>query len=151
MPITMWMPHWEPGLQSFMEEVEKSFEDFFDRQTVLRVQEARWLPPVDVYETKTDVVVVIDLPAVDPKDVRVSITGDVLSIEGERVRDDPVGAEGYYRSERFYGPFQRVIDLPAEVAADDAKAGYKDGVLRISVPKRNYVVQKEIKIKVTGE
>ena len=151
MSITMWRPYWESGLQNFMEEVERSFEDFFGRQTVSRVQEAGWLPPVDVYETKTDVVVVVDLPAVDSQDVRVSITGDVLTIEGERKRDDVVGAEGYYRSERFSGPFQRVIDLPAEVTADDAKASYKDGVLRISIPRRNYVVQKEIKIKVTGE
>ncbi len=151
MPITVWRPYWETGLQSFMEEVERSFEDFFGRHAVPQVQETEWVPPVDLYETKTDVVVVMDLPAIDSKRLIVSITGNLLSVEGERKTDDPEGAEAYFRSERYFGPFQRRIDLPSEVAADEAKASYKDGVLRITIPKVRYVAQKEIKISVTGE
>ena len=150
MPITVWGPRWETGLQSFMEEVERSFEGFFSRQT-LPVKGQPWLPLVDVFETETDVVAVIDLPAVDAEALRVSVTGDLLTVEGERVSQETAGIEGHYLSERPSGFFQRAIKLPTEVEADEAKAGYQDGVLKVVIPKARLVVQKEIKIRVTGE
>lgn len=151
MAIMTWRPYWETGLQGFMEEVERSFEDFFGRQTVPRVRDERWLPPVDVYETAGEVVVVLDLPGVDLKDIKVSITGQVVTVEGERRREEPAEAEGYFHRERTFGEFVRMVNLPEDVRSDEAKALYKDGVLRVTIPKVGYTLQKEIKIKVTGE
>jgi HSP20 family protein len=146
-----WRPYWETGLQDFMDEVERSFEDFFGRQTYPRAREERWLPPTDVYETATEVVVVMDLPGVDLQDIRVSVTGQVLTVEGERKRTEPADAQAYVRRERLEGAFLRMIELPADVMNDKAKAAYKDGVLRVTVSKAGYVLEKEIKIKVKGE
>jgi len=151
MPAMTWRPHWETGLQDFMEEVERSFEDFFGRQTQPRARGERWLPPVDVYETDGDVVVVMDLPGVDLQDIKVSVAGQVLTVEGERRREEPAEAEAYFRRERMEGEFLRMIELPEDVMNDEAKAAYKDGVLRVTIPKAGSVLEKEIKIKVKGE
>lgn len=151
MPIMTWRPYWETGLQDFMEEVERSFEDFFGRQTRPRVGAEQWLPPADVYETATDVVVVMDLPGVDLQDIKVSVTGLVLTVEGERRREEPVEAEVYFRKERVEGEFLRMLELPTDVMNDRAKAAYRDGVLRVTIPKAGYMLEKEIKIKVKGE
>ncbi len=151
MPIMTWRPYWETGLQGFMEEVERSFDDFFGRQARERPCEDRWLPPADVYETASDVVVVLDLPGVDLRDIRVSITGHTLTVEGERRGEETVEADAYFHVERACGEFMRMVDLPTDVVSDDAKAACRDGVLRVTVPKARYVLQKEIKIRVTGE
>ena len=151
MPIMTWKPYRETGIQDFMEEVERSFDDFFGRQTHPRAREERWLPPADVYETATEVVVVMDLPGVDLQDIRVSVTGQVLTVEGERKRTEPADAQAYVRKERLEGAFLRMIELTADVINDKAKAAYKDGVLRVTISKAGYVLEKEIKIKVRGE
>jgi HSP20 family protein len=151
MPIMTWRPYWETGLQDFMEEVERSFEDFFGRQTHSRSREERWLPPADVYETAAEVVVVMDLPGVDLQDIKVSVTGQMLTVEGERRREESAEAQAYIRKERMEGEFLRMIELPADVMNDKAKAAYKDGVLRVTISKAAYVLEKEIKIKVKGE
>ena len=150
MPIMTWRPYWETGLQGFMEEVERSFDDFFGRQAREREGEERWLPRADVYETTSEVVVVLDLPGVDLRDISVSIAGQTLTVEGERRREEAAEAEAYFHTERACGEFVRMVDLPTDVVSDEAKAAYKDGVLRVTIPKARFVLQKEIKIKVTG-
>jgi HSP20 family protein len=130
------------------DEMDKLFEDFFGRTGFPSMQEGGWLPAVDVNETKKDVVVTLDLPAINPKEVSISIVGDRLTIKGERKKEEETKEENYYRSERMHGTFQRVVQLPTEVVADKAKATYKDGVLKITVPKSQKAVPKEIKIEI---
>lgn len=101
-------------------------------------------PFVDMYETKDELVLAIDLSGVSENDVSLSITGELLSIKGER------RWQGTERSalhvERAYGKFERLIQLPLAVQADCVKAGYRDGVLEITLPKVEEVKPKEIKI-----
>jgi HSP20 family protein len=139
---------WELRFPSLKDEMDKLFEDFFGRTGFPSMQEGGWLPAVDVNETKKDVVVTLDLPAINPKEVSISIVDDRLTIKGERKREEETKEENYYRSERMHGTFQRVVQLPTEVVGDKAKATYKDGVLRITVPKSQKAVPKEIKIEV---
>ncbi len=148
MTLTPWKSIWDLRFPTLREEMDKLFEDFFDKAGFTSVKEGTWLPAVDIHETKKDVVVSFDLPAIDPKDVTISIVEDKLTVKGERKREEEVKETDYYRSERVYGAFQRVIQLPTEVVADKAKATYKDGVLRISVPKSQKAMPKEIKVEI---
>ncbi|HPU29408.1 MAG TPA: Hsp20/alpha crystallin family protein [Syntrophorhabdaceae bacterium] len=148
MTLTPWKSLWEFRFPTLKEEMDKLFEDFFEKTGFPGIKEGQWVPAVDIHETKKDVVVSFDLPAIDPKDVSISIVEDRLTVKGERKREEEIKEADYYRSERIYGAFQRVIQLPTEVVADKAKATYKDGVLRITIPKSQKAMPKEIKVEI---
>ncbi|HOJ71113.1 MAG TPA: Hsp20/alpha crystallin family protein [Syntrophorhabdaceae bacterium] len=148
MTLTPWKSLWELRFPTLREEMDKLFEDFFDKTGFSAIKEGTWLPAVDVHETKKDVVVTFDLPSIDPKDVSISIVEDRLTVKGERKREEEIKETDYFRSERVYGAFQRVVQLPTEVVADKAKATYKDGVLKITVPKTQKAMPKEIKVEI---
>jgi HSP20 family protein len=95
----------------------------------------KWAPAVDIYETGDALVVEAELPGIDPKDIDVTVDDGVLTVKGERRHEREVTEENYYRVERAYGVFQRSVRLPAETEADEVKASYESGVLRIMVPK----------------
>ena len=106
------------------------------------------MPAVDIHETKSDVVVTMDIPAINPKDISISVIEDKLTVKGERKREKELTEEESYRTERVYGSFQRIVQLPTGVVGAKAKATYKDGVLKIAIPKSRKAVPKEIKITV---
>ena len=105
-----------------------------------------WLPAVDMHETKDDLVLTVELPGVSEKDVTVSITGDLLSIKGERRWNDEARDRQYLHTERVYGQFERLVQLPMAVQADKVKATFRDGVLQITLPKAEELKPREIKI-----
>jgi HSP20 family protein len=146
MALTPWRGMWELRFPTLKDEMDKLFEDFFGKTLFPSVGEGSWLPAVDIHETKKDIVVIVDVPAIDPKEVSISIVDDKLTIKGEKKREEETKEETYYRTERVYGTFQRIIQLPVEVIGDKAKATYKDGVLKITVPKSQRSVPKEVKI-----
>jgi HSP20 family protein len=94
--------------------------------------EAGWNPQVEVFERGDQLVVRADLPGMDKKDVRLECTPDGLLIEGERKDEREERDRGFYRSERTYGSFQRLIPLPEGIDYETANAQMKDGVLEIS-------------------
>jgi len=104
-----------------------------------------WVPPVDIHETDNDLIVTADLPGVDPKNVDVRVENNVLTILGERPFE-PVDNENVHRVERMYGGFARSFTLSTPVDADKIQATYKDGVLRISLPKAEQAKPKRIQI-----
>jgi len=106
-----------------------------------------WQPALDVEETPRAVVVKVDVPGFDPEKIDVSIHDDVLEIKGERVQEEKKEDAVSYRYERRYGSFQRSVRLPAPVDAAKVDAVTKDGVLTITLPKRDEVLPKRIKIK----
>ena len=154
MPIERWRPfgstldRWEPfrGLTDIQSEVNRLFDNFFDRPAGLGVVERVWAPTMDMYETKDDLVVTFELPGVKEKEVHVSITNDILTIKGERTQSQEVKDENDHRLERWYGKFERNIPLPMPVQTDKVRAAYRDGVLEIKLPKAEAVKPKEIKI-----
>lgn len=130
------------------ERVNRVFRDLAPR----RIQEenliGNWEPAIDVYETDTDFVLKAELPEVEEKDVHVSMEGNILTIRGERRREEEVKEENYHRTERFYGSFCRSFALPDTVDRDKIKATFKGGVMKLSLPKKEAVKPKEIKIEV---
>ena len=152
--IDRWRPYgtalerWEPfrNLNDIQGEVNRLLDSFFGRPATVATGERMWAPLADMYETKDDLFVTLELPGVREKDVSVSITGDMLTVKGERRCERDLKDEGYYRLERVYGKFERSIPLPIPVQAEKVKATYRDGVLEIRMPKVEEVKPKEIKI-----
>lgn len=94
-----------------------------------------WNPAVDVFENDDAIVVKAELPGVAKEDITVDVQGRTLTIKGERKAENEVQEERYYRKERFQGRFERAFTLPADVDPEAVKADYKDGVLKVEVPK----------------
>ncbi len=93
-----------------------------------------WSPNIEVRERDNNLVVSADLPGLNKDDVRVEVTEDGLCISGERKREHEERREGYYRSERSYGTFSRIVPLPEGANIDQAKAQFNNGVLEVTVP-----------------
>src|SRR5688572_29668036 len=93
-----------------------------------------WVPAADIYESENDLIVTADLPGVDPKMIEVRVENNVLTLRGER-QFGKLEKEKFHRIERSYGAFARSFTLSASVDPDKIRADYKDGVLRISLPK----------------
>jgi HSP20 family protein len=96
--------------------------------------EATWFPEIDVFEKDNRLITRIDLPGLRKEDVKVEVTDDHLAISGERKTEAEEKKESFYRCERSYGSFYRVVPLPEGVKLDDVKATFADGVLEVSVP-----------------
>ena len=110
-------------------------------------EEAECLPAVDVAETKNEIVVNVEIPGMDLKEFDISLSEGALTIRGEK-KQDRVEEENYHLAERRYGTFSRSILVPQEVQSDKISASYKDGILRVMLPKSEGTKRKEIKIKV---
>ena len=107
-----------------------------------------WAPPVDIYEHESNIVLKAEIPGIDPKDVDVRVENNTLTLRGERKFDDEVKKDSYHRVERAYGAFTRSFTLPSVVDTTNIKAEYKDGVLRVTLPKRDEAKPKSISINV---
>jgi HSP20 family protein len=107
-----------------------------------------WAPTVDISETPKEFIVKAELPGVDPKDVDVSLSGDLLTIKGEKKKETEDKDAEHYFAERFWGTFQRSFKLPAPVHEDKIQAAYKNGVLKIRLPKVAEAQRKKIQIEI---
>jgi len=147
----MSMTRWEPfrGLNTLQEQVNRLFEDSFSRSRSGHAELVSWAPAVDVYETESELVVKADLPDVQEKDIDVRMENNTLTIRGERKFSNEVQDDNYLRIERAYGTFTRSFSLPNTVNTEAIKADYRNGVLSVSMPKREETKPKQIKISVS--
>jgi HSP20 family protein len=137
-------------LDRFRGEMDRLFNRFFDLGLPeLGLGEGEWMPSVDVSETGKEVIVNAEVPGMEPKDIDISLSGNMLTLKGERKREEEKKGESFHRVERSYGAFTRTIQLPAEVDADKVDATYKDGVLKIRMPKTKEEPVKKIEVKTT--
>ena len=111
-------------------------------------ERGEWVPSFDVSETENEVIVRADMPGIDVKDLDISVTGNVLTISGEKKSERDEKKEGYHLIERTFGSFTRSMTLPGEVKADEVTATYKDGVLKLVIPKTEAAKRKKIEVKV---
>ncbi|MGH9326355.1 MAG: Hsp20/alpha crystallin family protein [Terriglobia bacterium] len=107
-----------------------------------------WAPPVDIYETDHDLVLKAELPGVDPKELEVRVEDNTLYLKGERKQETEVKEENYRRVERSYGTFIRTFSLPHTINTEDIRADYKDGILTLTMAKREEAKPKTIKVTV---
>src|SRR4029077_10042310 len=125
---------WDPfrNMSDMQGEVNRLFDSFLGRPAA-SVPRA-WAPVLGIHETKDELVLNFELPGVTDKDVSLSITGDLLTLKGERAANRDVKDENVYRVERVYGKFERSVQLPMPVQADKVKATYRDGGLEWKIP-----------------
>lgn len=136
---------------SFQDEVNRLFSDFFGdlalpswgrgSETALKVT-----PAMDVVETDKEFKLTAELPGMDVKDVQITVANGYVTIKGEKKQESKEEKEGYFRQERVYGSFQRVISLPDTANFDKAEASFSKGLLTIAVPKNAGAQTKERKI-----
>jgi HSP20 family protein len=107
-----------------------------------------WAPAVDIYETENELVVKADLPEVNPQNLDIRVENNILTIRGERKFESKVNEDNYLRIERAYGSFSRSFSLANSVKSDAIKADYQNGVLTLSLPKREEAKPKQIKVNV---
>jgi len=136
-------------LTDMQTEINRAFDAYFGGRPRMAEPDRAWAPPIDVYETREQLVVAVELPGVREKDIHLSMTGDVLSLRGQRSIAAEVPQESYHRIERWSGTFERHVQLPIPVQADKIRANYRDGVLEIRLPKLEEVKPREIKIEVS--
>lgn len=128
----------------FPREVERFFNRPFSRN--LEVLKEEWYPSVDIAETKDEVIVKAEIPGMTKEDVSISLQENVLTLRGEKKLEKEEKGKTFYRTERSYGSFVRSFNLPTAVLGNKVKAVYKDGVLQITLPKKEEVKSKEIPI-----
>jgi HSP20 family protein len=105
-----------------------------------------WSPAVDIFETDGEIVVKAEVPGMDRKDISLHLENNVLTLKGERRFEKEAKEENYHRIERSYGGFSRAFSIPAMVDEDKIRADYKDGVLKIALPKKEQAKPKQIRI-----
>lgn len=122
------------------------FEDAFNRFFTEPQTNRPWTPAVDIYETENDLVVKADLPDVELKDIDVRVENQTLTIAGQRKFEKQDNGAGYHRIERSYGNFTRSFAVPNSFDTDKIAASFKNGVLSVSLPKKEAAKPRQIKI-----
>jgi HSP20 family protein len=120
---------WWPSLPSLFEKVELS-------------------PSVDIYEEKDNIIVKAEIPGMEKKDIEVSLTDNSITISGDKKKEKKVEKKDYYHYESSFGSFSRSFSLPSEVQTDKAKASFKGGVLKVTIPKTEEAKKKKKKVEV---
>jgi len=134
----------------FRSEMDRLFDRFFGDDRGLTRPDAfgdtGWVPSLDVSETDTEVSVRAEVPGVDPKDLDISVSGQMLTISGEKKESRESKGESYHQVERRFGSFRRSVQLPASIDTERVSAEHKDGVVMIRLQKRPGAVPKRIPV-----
>ena len=134
------------ALEALHDEINKLFNFSWGRFPTLR--EEILAPSVDVWEDKDNIYVEADIPGFEQKDISLNLKGDTLIISAKKEETKEEKKKNYYRCERYQGSFYREVILPSNIDASKIKAGYKNGVLKVTLPKKEEEKGKEIKIEV---
>jgi HSP20 family protein len=138
------------GVTTLQEQINRVIGDMVGR-TGEESNLTPWAPAVDIYETEHELVVKADLPDVNPQDLDIHVENNILTIRGERKFENKVKEENYLRIERSYGSFSRTFSLANSVNSEAIKADYQNGVLTLSIPKREEAKPKQIKVNVATQ
>lgn len=136
---------------TLQDRINRMFDDTFRTLSVTdreEIENGSWTPTVDVIEDKDKFIVKADIPGVKKEDLKVDVQDDTLFIKGEKKQEEKVEKENYIRVERSYGNFVRNFSLPANVDSSKINAKFTDGVLEITIPKKEEAKPKQVKISI---
>jgi HSP20 family protein len=147
MPVVKYNPFpdvedFPTGLRLFQDSINRLFSD----QSAARP----WAPPVDIFETDNDLVLKADLPDVKMEDIDIQIENGTLTLKGERRFEKDEKNKGFHRIERSYGSFVRYFTLPETVNTENVRAEYHNGVLTVTLPKKEIAKPKSVKVQVNN-
>ncbi len=145
MAVIRWRPMHDLG--SVQREMNRLFDSFFSESDKEQEFIGNWSPSVDVKETADSINITADLPGLKKDDIKITLRDNTLQISGEKKQEEEGKDATYHRVERVYGAFSRTFTLPALVDSSKINAVFKDGELRLSLPKVEEAKPKEISIK----
>jgi HSP20 family protein len=157
MNLTLWRKRdpFNGGLARLREEMDRTFDRFLSEPMGLMepklLRSEGWIPPLDVSETDAEVTIRVEVPGIPAKDLDISVTGNTLSIAGEKEETKETKEESFYQCERRFGSFRRVIDLPETIDADKVTAESDAGIVTIRVAKRPGAKPKHVEVKSAGK
>lgn len=142
------MPHvkWEPfrDLMAMQDRMSRVIDQTLSRFWKEELIQGTWSPPVDIVEREKDVLIKMDLPDVNQNEIEIKVEESTLIIRGERKFVKDSAEEKYVQIERPYGIFHRTFTVPRRIDQEGIKASYKDGVLRVILPKREEIQPKQV-------
>ena len=137
-------------LKTLQDEMNRLFSGTFSRGSQDEVLRGAWSPSVDIFENKNEIVLEAELPGMNVEDVNISIENNVLTLHGERRFEKKDEGDNFHRVERSYGSFTRSFTLPPTVSSENANAEFNNGVLRLTLAKREEAKPRRIEIKAAG-
>ena len=153
MALVRWSPlRWDPfgEFSTLQERMNRLFEDLIPatRKGEEELNTGTFYPAVDISEGEKDITLKAELPGIDKKDVHLEINDGVITLRGERKLEKEDKKEHYHRVERSYGSFNRSFTLPTTVDSGKVKANYKDGILEVTLPRKEEAKPKPIPVEV---
>ena len=143
---------WDPfrNVAALQDRINRIFDESFSRTADLDddISMSAWKPLVDIYETDESIILKAELPGIKKDDVSVEVKDNVLTLKGVRTEEKEIKEKNYYRKERAFGTFSRTFNLQHRIQPDKIKARFKDGVLKIEIPKPEEEKPKQITVKV---
>ncbi len=143
---------WDPfrNVAALQDRINRIFDESFSRTADLDddISMSAWKPLVDIYETDEAIILKAELPGIKKEDVSVEVKDNVLTLKGVRTEEKEIKEKNYYRKERAFGTFSRAFNLQHRIQPDNIKARFKDGVLKIEIPKPEEEKPKQITVKV---
>lgn len=145
------MLRWNPfeDLNALQEQINQVFEETYGRRPERKIKEyagAAFIPPVEAWETESEIYLTVDLPGMTIEEIDLQIEGEQLIVKGERKRSEE--KRNYKRQEKLYGPFFRAFNLTTPINREKVAASYKNGILQIVLPKSEAIKPKQIRIQV---
>lgn len=152
MTVTRWSPSTDMmrDLESMQSRMNRLFNDFFGGREAEEqdLMPSAWNPAVDVIENEDSFVIEAELPGMKKDEIKISLTNDVLIVQGEKKIEKQEKKKNYHRTERSYGSFSRTFSLPGNVKSDKVDAEFNNGVLTITIPKSEEAKPKQIDVKI---
>ena len=143
---------WDPfrNVAALQDRINRIFDESFSRTADLDddISMSAWKPLVDIYETDEAIILKAELPGIQKEDVSVEVKDNVITLKGVRTEEKEIKEKNYYRKERALGTFSRAFNLQHRIQPDKIKARFKDGVLKIEIPKPEEEKPKQITVKV---
>ena len=134
-------------LRGLQDEMNRLFSSTFSRGSDEQMFGGAWSPSVDIYENKDNIVLEAELPGMKSEDVNISIENNILTISGERKFEKKDDSDNFHRVERGYGSFTRSFTLPPTVSSENATAEFENGILHLTLAKREEAKPRRIEIK----
>ncbi|MBF2064853.1 MAG: Hsp20/alpha crystallin family protein [Calothrix sp. C42_A2020_038] len=137
MSLIPWQPLKE--LNTLRQQINRLLDEFMHGEqahsSFTKLENITWTPAIELKESETDVILKIQVPGIDPKDLDIQVSENAIAVAGEYQEEKVSDSKGFYRSEFSYGNFQRIIPLPVEVKHEEVKAEVKDGIVTLTLPK----------------
>jgi len=148
----MALVRWDPfrGVTELQDRINRIFDETFTRSRDLdeEMTACAWTPVVDIYEVPNGIVLVAELPGVAKGDVSVEVKDNILTLKGDRKAEVSLADSDYYRRERCFGPFKRSFTLVDRIEPNLIKATFKDGILKVEIPRLEEEKPKQVKVSV---